>query len=151
MKLWQKQSKFKMSKKILKYSIFAAVLLFIVYLSMNVFSYFDPFSFCYVRIESDVLRGNRQTVKEVINMFKKDDRNGYGDFCRYVDRIKEGFCFTSSRPANNEISQGCYVKGSKTIYLKPLENEGAVAVSERYNAIKKYSSFSKTFWESLRK
>jgi hypothetical protein len=43
---------------------------------------------------------------------------------------------------------GCFVRGSKTIYLKPEKEESDLIVGQRAEAIKGFMLMSKNFWEN---
>jgi len=43
---------------------------------------------------------------------------------------------------------GCYIKGSKVIYIKPERQNTDLIIQKRAEILKKYSAYSKKFWDS---
>lgn len=138
-----------MNKKLSKYLIAAIIVSVIIYFTLNILDYFDPLSLCYVSIERDLLRGNRDTIKAAIKLLKIKDKEGYKIFCKYTDRVREGLCADSTQPS--QYYDACYIKGSKTIYLKPEKDNTEFIVASRAAALKKYSAYSREFWENFKK
>ena len=130
--------------------IFLIIILGIIIFVISRFSYVD-LPFCYVAIEGDVLNGNKQTIFQAIKSIKSTDKAVYKDFCHYVNRIREDYCFISSVDYSVLNASGCYLKGAKTIYLKPVKESSGASIAERTNAIEKYTSYSKLFWQSIEK
>jgi len=119
---------------------FLIVILTISTFLINLFSYFDPFSFCYIGIDNDIVKGNQSSIKKAIILIKKNDPEDYDVLCKYVDTVAENNC-----PG---LAPGCYIKGSKIVLLSPTQDESALAVVTRVQTIKKYAYFSKNFWDS---
>ena len=145
----------KLKLKLKFYSIFfVALIIFFAIFSFgaNIFSYFDPLTFCYIGIENDILRGNQKTVKEALSRLKKEDIQSYKIVCKYVDTIVEDYCrATDSRVSGKEIGTyepGCYIRGSKIIYLIPTKTDNQFGINQRHETIKKYANYSKNFWEA---
>jgi len=140
-------------KEYIIFFIFIAMIIGMAYYVVNFFSYFDPGSLCYIKTEKDILRGNEETIKQALRLIKLEDKEEYKMICAYVDVISEKDCVIADHHIDpNKFEEGwekagCYVKGSKTIYLKPNNNEGAATVKKRAEDIKKYAEFSKEFWE----
>lgn len=152
MKIWEKLKKFNL--KDTAKSFFALVLIFGgAYVAINGFNYLDPINLCYVDIDGDVLRGNKRTVVEAIRRLKRESKDDYKTMCRYTHKISENFCLASDwhlNPTWREDYPGksCFIRGSKTIYLYPRKEYSQEIVEERAAAIKKYSNFSKEFWQN---
>lgn len=122
------------------------------YFIINALNYFDPMQACYIDVDRDILRGNRKTILDAIRKIKRESQGDYKTMCRYVNKISENFCIASDWHLDpswreNAIGKSCYIRGSKTIYLFPIEEYSYDVVSERAEAIKKYSNFSREFWE----
>lgn len=139
-------------KKTLKKFAWAFFIFLMFYFFVNIFNYFDPLNFCYIKIDSDLLRGNESTIKKAVKLLKKEDKIAYKTLCAYVDTISEHNCFASSRKISLEDwnKDGCYIKGSKVIYLKPEKRENSAIINQRKISLKKYSEYSKDFWGSIR-
>ena len=141
-------------KRILRYlgplSIIVALILGITYIWLSLTGYFNPLNLCYIRIHSDLVSGNKSTIIKAIKLLKKEDHDAYKLTCKYVNRIYERTCIGAdwhldqSLPGSDE--PGCYVKGSKSIYLKPDFNKNQAGIVLRKEAIKKYSQLSREFW-----
>lgn len=128
------------------------LLLFILNYLINTIAYFDVINPCYISINADALRGNKDTISKAIAQLKKQDEKGYKTLCRYVAAIHEQNCgnFDSRVSADNgsHASPGCFIKGSKTIYVYPTEEDSERIVIQRMETIKKYAQYSKLFWET---
>ena len=127
--------------------LFVAVSGFIF--AANLFSYFDPFSFCYIGIDNDFFRGNQKTIKQALHLLKQQDRAAYRTVCRYIDAIIEDNClFRDARGGgvSRPDVEGCYIVGSRLMYMRPTEESYDVIVRGRAETIKKYSAYSKSFW-----
>ncbi len=125
----------------------------IFYFMVNIGNYFDPINFCYINIEGDILRGNSHTIQQVIKNIRKNDTETYKTLCAYVHTIHEEYCLGSDWSLDKTYrgldTPGCYIKGSKVIYLTPNSKEDGATIEKRYQALIKYAKYSKEFWESL--
>lgn len=133
-----------------RYLIWSALILLLVFLFLNFsFSYFNIPDSCYIKIKNPGLASNRSNVKKAIRFLKKSDRKAYDAFCRYADTIIESDCMGSDWHLNEEMrghkSAGCYIKGSKTIYLNPLLTR-PLPQEKISELIAKYSLMSEKFW-----
>lgn len=120
---------------------------------INLFDYLDPFNLCYINIEGDVTRGNSKTIHQAIEQIKKTDEAAYRDLCHFVNVVSENVCMADdpNRPsAWRDDVNGCYLRGSKVIYLNPSRETGENIVAYRARIIKIYSQKSKGFWLSLK-
>lgn len=130
--------------------IFLGIAFFVFYFFVNIFNYWDLPGLCYISIDSVGLSGNTKTIGKALSLLKKHDPAGYRMVCRYVDRINERRCVGSDwniDPAHRGYdASGCYIRGSKIIYVKPDESDSATTIAERAGVIKKYAEYSKRFW-----
>lgn len=123
---------------------------------INIFSYFDPLHLCYISIQGDVLQGNKETIQKAIHLIKENDKANYIMLCKYVDVISEKNCRIADVVVDPQKLRegwelpGCYIKGSKTIYLYPNSSGDDKVIQDRAEVIKKYTSVSKSFWEGLK-
>ena len=137
--------------------IFFGIVLFMIYYMVNMFSYFDPGRWCYIKIEGDIMAGNESTVREAIFVLKNHDAAAYQSLCQYVDRVSERNCIVADhKTAKKDFEEGwdqpgCYVRGTKTIYLKPTKDDTEDVIQERAWVIKKYTGYSKNFWDNYKK
>jgi len=136
-------------KKNLKRLVIVLVIVFL-FLTFS-FSYFSLFDSCYIKIKEPGLASRKSEIKEAIKYLKITDREAYKNFCRYTNYIIETSCMGSDWHLNEKIrgqdSAGCYIKGSKTIYLNPLILK-SLSAEEISDLLKKYSNLSKEFWET---
>lgn len=146
---------FKKKLKVFSILLGFIVVIFVVFSFLaNVPSYFDPLNFCYIGIDNDILRGNQKTVKAAINQIKVEDPQAYKTLCENVDTIVEDYCRASDTRhggTGDEIGlsePGCFIRGSKIIYLIPSKMESDYVVNLRAETIKKYAYFSKNFWDN---
>src|SRR3989344_7909370 len=145
----------KVKSRLKFYFVFlVAVFIFFTIFSIgaNLFSYFDPLTFCYIGLENDMLRGNQKTVRKAIGLLKKEDIQSYKTLCKNVDTIVEEYCRAADpRVRGQEVGinePGCYIRGSKVIYLIPSKMESDYIINLRAETIKKYTYFSKNFWDN---
>ncbi len=138
-----------------QYGILAAItgIAFFVYLLLT--SYVDFLGWCRIAVEGDMISGNKGAVISAIKKLKKEKRESYNTMCEYVDRIIENDCLAVEPRINSSWSglyaDGCYIRGSKTIYIKPEKNGGEESVARRESALLRYAEFSKKFWDEQKK
>lgn len=129
----------------------------LVLMIFSVFSFFyikshhvDILSFCHISVDKHFLRGNSETVIKAINKIKAEDKAAYKDVCKYVTLISENLCpidHTYAGPWSYNNQPGCYLKGSRIIYINPNKEDTDNIIEERAQAIKKYANFSKAYWK----
>lgn len=127
-------------------TIFLAI---VTFFSLNVFSYFDITSLCRIKIHADTLTGDRATIKQAIKYLKGNSPSDYGMLCNFVSVINEKNCKAGDPRVDSSIPQnleGCYIRGTKVIYIAPVKGGGAEMVRKRAELIKKYAQMSKEFW-----
>lgn len=115
----------------------------------NSVSYFDPFAFCYIGIDNDVLRDNQATISKALRLIQHEDRASYSTVCRYVDAIIEDYCTATDAMGEGVAAvdaAGCYVRGSKLIYVRPAKDTSEATVRGRAETITTYAERSKNFW-----
>jgi len=136
----------------LAFYVLVLILFFVFYYFVNIFAYFDLPNLCYISLEKDALNGNKITLHQAIGLLKKNDRADYKNLCRFVKTVSEKYCFAfDPRVENNSqnpYQPGCFVKGSKTIYLKPEKEQSAFVIQKRAEELKKFMLMSKSFWET---
>lgn len=145
----------KLRSKLKGFSVILGLIitLFVIFsFSANIFSYFDPVNLCYIGIDNDILRGNQKTIKKAISYIKNNDNDSYKILCKYVDTIFEDYCLNGDIRGGVQdtgySSPGCYIRGSKIIYLIPSQNESETLVNFRVSTIVKYARASKNYWEN---
>lgn len=132
-----------------------AIFIIIIYISvLKIFSYYDVTSLCHIKIDGDILRGNKKAIKSSIVLLKKEDKPSYQTLCKYVDTISENFCYNCDQRGDAEckyVSQpACFIKGSKTIYLNPDKSNSGESINARAELLKKYADSSKNFWLNVK-
>lgn len=138
------------AKKILIYLVPLIVVAGAYYFIASFFSYIDIVSGCKIGIYHDIIRGNRNTIIEAIKQVKSRNKDAYHILCNSVDQISENYCvgsdwnIDSSRRGEN--ADGCFIKGSKVIYLRPSLVESSAMVDRRADALEKYSLMSQNYW-----
>lgn len=142
----------KVNKENIPIYIFIAIIILSFYFIINIFSYFRPIDMCYIKIKGQVTSRDRSIIKKTIKIIKKEDRSAYRDLCKYVDVINERYCIVADHHIDMEKVQegwaqaGCYVQGSKTIYVKPEIGDATSVAEKRVGTVKKYTEYSKNFW-----
>jgi len=143
------------------YLIKSAVMVVVISIYLvitNLSSYIDVSPFCHVKVESNDLKGNRSTIFEAIKYLKKQDLSSYKILCQNVSKISEEICLVYSGSLESAAPgiplsvtpDGCYVKGTKNIYLTPSRESSSDVIAARAQAIKKYAVFSQAFWQNKR-
>ena len=133
------------------YLVLICVVIIIVYALLNISSYINPLAGCKIKIETATVQNNKKVIKKSIKELKKQDRSSYQDLCEYIKVISEKMCFISDPHVEEEKfiegreKTGCYVRGSKTIYLNP-NNFNSDSIDVRVLLLKKYTAMSKDFW-----
>jgi hypothetical protein len=126
------------------------IALFYVFLFFY-FSYLSVPDSCYVKIKNPSLSNNKGSILEAIKLIKASDPVSFGTFCRNIDTIVITNCMGSDWHLGDKIvgndSAGCYIKGSKTIYLNPIQSK-KLSTEEMSSLLEKYSVASREFWES---
>lgn len=137
--------------------VFIIFLTFAFFYLINSFSYFDPINLCYIKLKGDSLRGNEKTISDALKQIKKQDKKVYQMICKNVDIISEKFCVVrdahidrSAFLTGNDFP-GCYVRGSRVIYLHPQQAQSQKIIDDRAKDIQYYAGLSKNFWEKKNK
>jgi len=140
----------KIKDKLIFYSLII-FLLFGIYYFINIFAYFDVQNLCYINLQEDILSGDKKTMHQAIKLLKKNNKEDYKNLCRFVDTISEKYCFAFDPRVESKNEDpwqpGCFVKGSKIIYIKPIEETSNLIIQKRSEEIKKFMLMSKNYWE----
>jgi len=113
------------------------------------FDYLHPYPYCSIEIKKHFSRGDAQSIKEALSTLRENDLAAYKTVCRYVERIEERRCYNADARidygAFSMDHEGCYIRGTNTIYLKPVKYSKQ-NVELRIEAIKALGEKSKNFW-----
>lgn len=129
------------------------IVIFCIYFLINRSSYVNIPDFCKIQIKDDIVRGNKQTILQAIDLLKQEDRESYVTLCKYTNTIRESYCFTSINDDNTipySAELGCFIKGSKIINIIPEKQSSENIIKQRAESLKKYAKFSKDFWDNLK-
>jgi len=152
-----------------RYAVAGGLLLVVVWGWTASFSWLDVSALCRVRIEVELLEGDRGSIKEAIAVVRREDPVAYRDLCRWVDRIQEEReCMAGDPQADPRLrgasvislaqvdpalarahdAAGCYMRGSRVIVLRrPREGDDhAALLRERVEAIKRSAGYARAFW-----
>ena len=152
-----------------KYAVVGGVLMVLAWGWASAFSWLDVSALCRVHIDVELLEGDRGSIKEAINVVRREDPFAYRDLCRWVDRIQEEReCMAGDPQANSRYrgaaainlavvepalgrahdAAGCYVRGSRVIILRRArEGENpATLLRERAEALKRSAGYARAFW-----
>lgn len=135
------------------YLILIIILLIPIYSWLNFSAHFDPVNLCRIKIESTSIKHNKKTIEQAVKLLKKQDLDAYTILCKNINTIGEKTCVIADPHVEEKTylqgtqEPGCYVKGSKTIYLNPrqLKTDDLKKIAGH---ITKYSKFSKIFWQN---
>lgn len=116
------------------------------------FYYVDVFHLCFIRLSDDILNGNKVTIKKGIELIKRQSPEAYKNVCASLDMVIESYCLAGdvephSAAAWSKINEpGCYIRGSKVIYIKPDKKDSEDVIMVRAEAIEYLAQKSKEFW-----
>lgn len=146
-------SAFKFILMSFQFLVFGTLLLFFfgmgTYIVLGYTMHIDFPNNCYIKVDKDILKGNRETVFKALNSIKNTNLQAYQDICTHVDTITEASCLLGEtrngklHPINTD---GCYLKGTKTIFIRPDASNLDAAVNLRKEQIMKYAQMSKEYW-----
>lgn len=129
--------------------VILAFLLGVAFFMFSGINYIDIRDACFIRVKYDVLQGDRESIFDALKRIKKEDYIFYRNMCRYVDRIYEKRCVVSEKntpKVSYPNEDGCYIRGSKAILIKPLDKNSYDLVDNRVAAIKKYGQMAIDYW-----
>jgi len=150
-------------------AVAGGVLLVAVWGWLAAFSWLDVSALCRVRIDVELLEGDRGAIKEAVAAVRREDPVAYRDLCRFIDRIQEEReCMAGDPQADPRLrgaavislaqvdpalarahdAAGCYMRGSRVIVLRrPRDGENSAALlRERVEALKRSAGYARAFW-----
>ncbi|OGC46261.1 hypothetical protein A2V49_04625 [candidate division WWE3 bacterium RBG_19FT_COMBO_34_6] len=134
--------------KILKAIFLFTIFFGFFYFISNSIDYYDPINNCYIKINGNILSGNEDTIRAALKKIKNKNPEDYSMVCTFVDKILENDCLTSDPHFGypSVIPEGCFIEGSKFIYLKSNEVFSEDIINKRVELILKYSEYSRNYW-----
>jgi|GEM_PF-3356263 len=126
-------------------------LLGVAFFLFSGFNYVDVRDDCYIKVKYDVLQGDRGSIIEALKQIKKEDYIFYRNLCQNVTRIYEKKCVLAEKntPRLKFLpTQGCYIRGSKSIIIHPIKPDEYDKVERRISAIKLYAQMAIDYWAS---
>jgi hypothetical protein len=123
------------------------------YVFLGFFSYIDLQNLCYIQIEGTTNTSEKQAIMDAIRLIKDQSYSKYKSLCQHVKHINVSQC-TTQDPENamahlRESAQmvpvntnSCYIKGSKTIFVKPY-----IDMAQKKEALLEASAWSEQFWK----
>ena len=116
--------------------------------------YVSLIPWCRVKIHHHVLSGDKGLIRKAISQLRASDEDGFRALCRYVDAIYERVCYGADWNIT-DASQwyrkpGCFVKGSRAVYLTPTKNQTRSAVANRAVDLGRFAKYAREFWEGRR-
>lgn len=125
---------------------FLVLLVIFIYIVMQGFYYVDLSNHCLIKIKYDVLKGDRESIKEALSQIKSTDYVFYTNFCNSINTIYEKRCVIPQENNPRKLkftgSEGCYIKGSKAIMINPVSKNNLQKVDLRKTAIKEYGQIA---------
>jgi hypothetical protein len=112
------------------------------------YNYVDVIGLCSISIEADEFHGDRSTIFQAMDEIKKNHSDKYNDICQNVKTISENLCpiyHTYGGPWQYNNQPGCFIKGSKIIYITPTKDTSENTIKDRASAILRYGQMSKTY------
>jgi hypothetical protein len=154
-----------------RYVVLGVITLVLVWGWLRAFAWFDPTWQCRIRIDVELLEGDRAPIRAAIAVVRREDPLAYHALCRWIDRIQEERRCDAGDPQavtrqrgpalipsgavdaallRAQQAPGCYVRGSRVIVLRrPAEGAGGPAlVRERAETLKRLAGYSEAFWSA---
>lgn len=119
------------------------------YLVLTISGYFVPYPMCYIKIYSDTLKGNKETITKALESIRASSLGDHEMVCTYVNKIIEVPCRSINVQNKQYISSdniGCYIKGSKVIYLNPDTRNDSDIIKIRAEEILRNAKQSRDYW-----
>jgi hypothetical protein len=135
---------------------------------LSAFGWLDVPRLCHIRIDVELLEGDRRPIRAAIDLVRREDPPAYRALCHWIDRIQEERQCDAGDPqadprvrsggaspdtpdsviARARQAAGCYVRGSRVIVLRraPEGGGGPALVRERAEALKRLARHSQAFW-----
>ena len=155
-----------------KYAVVGGLLLLLAWGWMAAFSWLDVSALCRVRIDVELLEGDRGSIKEAIALVRREDPVAYRDLCRWVDRIQEEReCMAGDPQADPRLrgqvinlaaidpvlrrafeAPACYMRGSRIIVVRRARDDEnpATLLRERAEGLKRMAGYARAFWTGAR-
>lgn len=138
----------KLSRAFIEFLILLFLLL-VAFVLFSGISYVDVPNQCFIKVRYDVLNGDRESIVEALEKLRQEDFIFYRKFCANVDAIYEKKCVRGDdlRPDLEFIdTDGCYIKGSRAILIRPMDEATSNLAKYRKDAIRKYGGFAIDYW-----
>ena len=129
----------------------AAILVWIILYLLNGITYLDPINFCLINLDEDISVGDKRTMHQAVDLVGKRYSSNYKTVCKYVNTISEQYCPIHQANGGDTTyakSTGCFIKGTKTVFISPSYKTSEDIITMRAYDIIKYANFSKDYWES---
>ena len=108
-------------KLIVERLILLTVLIGIVAIGGYFWGHVDITSLCAIRLKGHAL-GDKSSLRSAVWELRTQNPTSYSNICTNISTIIEGNCFDGDGHLSDDwISEkpGCFIKGSRTLYLKP--------------------------------
>ena len=117
-------------------AVAGGVLLVAVWGWTAAFSWLDVSAWCRVKIEVELLEGERGPIKEAIAARRREDP-------AVISLVQ-----VDPALARAHAAAGCYMRGSRVIVLRrPRDGENSAALlRERVEALKRSAGYARAFW-----
>jgi hypothetical protein len=113
----------------------------------------DVPNMCYIRIQKEDLAGEKKDILKAVKSLKYAEPANYKSMCKTVNNIVIGQCIMARKdsPKITYINTvGCYIKGSRSIFINTKSHNPDYTTDEIKAAIIKYSQECKKFWDSVK-
>lgn len=133
------------------FSLLACFIGLWIYIFVGYNNHMDNPNKCFIRINKDIIRGNRDTVFTALLSLRETNYVDYVEICKYVDTISESYCLMgdSKTPKLHQLdTKGCYLKGTKTIFIEPVADDTPETIENRKEQLLKYGRLSRDYWMS---
>ena len=113
--------------------------------------YIDIPNGCFITVEEDVAGGSKNGIYKSLEYIKKNNPSDYKKVCSNVTNIIEKYCLYMDprvRTGEEFKRQGCYIKGSKIIYILPSTSTDESEIISKSKNIIKYANYSYEYWRN---
>lgn len=140
-------------KFIISNFILSVVFLAITTAFLKNFYYVDLANTCIIKTKYSIHTENKTHIHQAIKTIRTTMPSDYKTLCNYVTNITETNCIVANETGpiiTYADSVGCYIKGTKTVFIQPLTTSQTKPDNEEIaENLARYSRYSEEFWLNI--
>lgn len=137
--------------------IISSFILSVVFLTITIaflknFYYVDLANACIIKTKYSVHTENKTHLHQAIKAVRVTMPSDYKTLCNYVNNITETYCIVANEAGpiiTYADSVGCYIKGTKTVFIQPLNTLQKPNSKDIAENLARYSRYSEEFWLNI--